>query len=211
MWMWRTHRCFVVMMLPIPRNRIAIIYYSMMYREPMCRQSEFYAMLSLTGSALAEGLAMSHARWWGAERLTAVGASMHDAAHIWCFVGVAAPGVENIIAHFASDSQTSIGRKPCVDSVAHHPQRLIERIQNPSGFTLIHGDVGEQNVLIPRQGYRPLYVIDRQPFNWSLTTWLGVYDIAYAVVLDRDWLETAHALRNRHSPTISQTVDRSGH
>ena len=135
---------------------------------------------------------------------------MHDAAHIRCFVGVAAPGVENIIAHFASDlkphwPQTMRGL------VAHHPQRLIERIQNPSGFTLIHGDVGEQNVLIPRQGYRPLYVIDRQPFNWSLTTWLGVYDIAFAVVLDwetetRTLCETA-ILQRYYKQLIDQGID----
>ncbi len=31
---------------------------------------------------------------------------------------------------------------------------------------------------------RPIYIIDRQPFDWSLTTWLGVYDLAYAMVLD---------------------------
>ena len=36
---------------------------------------------------------------------------------------------------------------------------------------------------LPR-GDRPIYLIDRQPFNWSLTTWLGVYDLAYAIVLD---------------------------
>ena len=48
----------------------------------------------------------------------------------------------------------------------------------------MHGDVGEQNILVPRQGDRPLYLIDRQPFNWSLTTWLGAYDLAYAMVID---------------------------
>ena len=37
---------------------------------------------------------------------------------------------------------------------------------------------------MPRRGDRPIYIIDRQPFNWSLTTWLGAYDLAYALVLD---------------------------
>ena len=49
---------------------------------------------------------------------------------------------------------------------------------------LIHGDIGHHNILVPRRGDRPIYLIDRQPFNWSLTTWLGVYDLAYAMVLD---------------------------
>jgi thiamine kinase-like enzyme len=67
---------------------------------------------------------------------------------------------------------------------AKHPHKMIERTHDPDGFTLIHGDVGHNNILVPRNGDRPLYIIDRQPFDWSLTTWLGVYDLAYAIVLD---------------------------
>ena len=33
---------------------------------------------------------------------------------------------------------------------------------------------------------RQIYIIDRQPFDWSLTTWLGVYDLAYAMLIDWD-------------------------
>jgi len=39
---------------------------------------------------------------------------------------------------------------------------------------------------VPRAGDRPIYLIDRQPLDWSLTTWLGAYDLAYAIVLDWD-------------------------
>ena len=53
-----------------------------------------------------------------------------------------------------------------------------------NGFTLIHCDVGNNNILVPRDGDRPIYIIDRQPFDWSLTTWLGVYNLAHAIVLD---------------------------
>jgi len=67
---------------------------------------------------------------------------------------------------------------------ATHPQAMIERTLDVNGFTLIHGDPGEQNILVPRQSDRPVYIIDRQPFDWALTTWLGVYDLAYAIVLD---------------------------
>jgi Ser/Thr protein kinase RdoA (MazF antagonist) len=72
------------------------------------------------------------------------------------------------------------------DLFARHPAALIARTADANGFTLIHGDVGENNVLAPRQGDRPIYIIDRQPFDWSLTTWLGVYDLAYAMLLDWD-------------------------
>ncbi|MEI2689067.1 MAG: hypothetical protein V9H69_04885 [Anaerolineae bacterium] len=61
---------------------------------------------------------------------------------------------------------------------------MVRRTADPNGFTLIHGDTGLGNILVPREGDRPLYLIDRQPFNWSLTKWLGAYDLVYALVLD---------------------------
>lgn len=137
------------------------------------------------GLALAEGLAALHAHWWGAQRLAEAGAPMHSADHIRRFVAIAEPGAGYILEHFSSELQP---HWPGILQAfyARHPQRMIERTQDANGFTLIHGDVGHNNVLIPREGNRPLYIIDRQPFNWSLTTWLGVYDLAYAMVLDWD-------------------------
>jgi hypothetical protein len=76
---------------------------------------------------------------------------------------------------------------------ANHPGAIIERTRNDNGFTIIHGDVGHNNILVPRDGDRPIYIIDRQPFDWSLTTWLGAYDLAYAMVLDWD-VETRRRL-----------------
>jgi hypothetical protein len=32
-----------------------------------------------------------------------------------------------------------------------------------------------------------VYLVDRQPFHWSLTAWLGVSDLAYAIV---HWWDT---------------------
>lgn len=137
------------------------------------------------GLALAEGLAAMHACWWGKERLAAAEAPIHDADHIRRFVAIAAPGAEHIIEHFSHELEP---HWPATirDLFARHPQALIARAADANGFTLIHGDVGAGNVLVPRRGERPIYIIDRQPFNWSLTTWLGVYDLAYAVVLDWD-------------------------
>lgn len=137
------------------------------------------------GLALAEGLAILHARWWGKARLAEAGSGGHDAKHIQNFVAVARPGAGHILEGFSSDLKphwADLMR----DLYAKHPQALIERSRDLNGFTLIHGDVGSANVLVPRDGDRPLYIIDRQPFDWGLTTWLGVYDIAYAIVLDWD-------------------------
>lgn len=144
------------------------------------------------GEALAEGLATLHARWWGADGLHEAGLTLHAADHIQHFVDIAAPGVDHILNRFSSDLKP---HWPALlrEIYAHHPQALIQRARHANGFTIIHGDVGDANVLVPRQGDRPLYIIDRQPFDWSLTVWLGVYDLAYAMVLDWD-----SALRQQH-------------
>jgi hypothetical protein len=135
------------------------------------------------GLALAEGLAVMHARWWGAQRLAEADAPIHSPEHIRRFVEIAEPGVGHILDRFSAGLQPH-----WPDAIralyAKHPQRMIERAQDANGFTLIHGDVGCGNILVPREGHRPIYIIDRQPFDWSLTTWLGVYDLAYAIVLD---------------------------
>ncbi len=59
---------------------------------------------------------------------------------------------------------------------------MRERTRDGAGFTLVHGDVNPGNVLTPISGAGPVYLIDRQPFDWSLTTWLGASDIAYMIV-----------------------------
>jgi hypothetical protein len=139
------------------------------------------------GLALAEGLATLHARWWGAKRPAEAGAPIHSEGFIKQFIDVAAPGVEHIIREFSSELKPH-WPEAMRELFAKHPQTVINRARDLNGFTLIHGDVGAYNVLVPRHADAdyPLYIIDRQPFNWSLTTWLGVYDLAYAIVLDWD-------------------------
>ena len=137
------------------------------------------------GLALAEGLAALHAHWWGAARLAEAAAPIHDAAFIRRFVAIAEPGVDHILAA-VGDQLEPHWPGLMRDLFARHPAALIARAADANGFTLIHGDGGENNVLVPRQGDRPIYIIDRQPFDWSLTTWLGVYDLAYAMVIDWD-------------------------
>lgn len=137
------------------------------------------------GLALAEGLAALHARWWGAEGIAEAGTAMHAPEHIQRFIGFAQPGARNILEGLADELRPGqVGQ--IRDLFARHPQALVQRTADANGFTLIHGDAGEYNILIPRQDDRPLYLIDRQPFDWSLTTWLGAYDLAYIMVLDWD-------------------------
>jgi hypothetical protein len=154
------------------------------------------------GLALAEGLAALHARWWGARRFTEGGATMHSAAHIRRFVDISESGVGPLLKRFTTELEPHWPDK-IHELYAKHPQALIERTRDDNGFTLIHGDTGEKNILIPRSGDRPIYIIDRQPFDWSLTTWLGVYDIAYAIVLDWE-VETR---RNLEIPILKHYHD----
>lgn len=162
-----------------------------------------YKVPNLTyGRALAEGLAAMHAHWWGAERLAEGQAPIHSADFIRRFVAIAEPGSENIIGACAAELEPH-WPELMREIYAQHPQQLMARTAEANGFTLIHGDVNPSNVLAPRVGERPIYIIDRQPFDWSLTTWLGVYDLAYLMVafwnvevrraLERPILEHYHA------------------
>ncbi|MBL8163064.1 MAG: phosphotransferase [Anaerolineae bacterium] len=137
------------------------------------------------GRALAEGLAALHAHWWDAERLASAGEPIHDAAAIRRFVSIAEPGAGHII-NACADQLQSHWPQSIYTLYAQHPARLIDRTRDANGFTLIHGDTNLSNILIPINGDRPLYIVDRQPFDWSLTTWLGVYDLAYTMVLKWD-------------------------
>lgn len=110
---------------------------------------------------------------------------LHTASHIQNFVAIAEPGVDHILGRFSLDLKPHWPQM-LRQLYTHHPQAIINRSKNPNGFTIIHGDVGAGNVLVPCTSDRPIYIIDRQPFDWSLTVWLGVYDLAYAIVLDWD-------------------------
>jgi hypothetical protein len=101
------------------------------------------------------------------------------------FVDVARPGAGHIIDAFSDELELHWSAL-IHEILAHHPRAMAERARDGAGFTLIHGDPNWNNILVPREGDRPLFIIDRQPFDWSLTVWLGVYDLAYALVLDWD-------------------------
>jgi hypothetical protein len=161
------------------------------------------------GLALSEAFAILHGRWWGAERLAEANAPLHDAAHIRRWVAIGEPGVDHIVGRVASELQP---HWPAAmrDVFARHPQAMINRTQDLNGFTIMHGDAGCYNIMIPREGIRPIYLIDRQPFDWGLTTWLGAYDLAYAIAMEWDvaarrrWEQPI--LRHYHQTLIQRGV-----
>ena len=62
-------------------------------------------------------------------------------------------------------------------------QALRTRWANPIGQSLLHGDLNSTNILTPKNAESPVYFLDRQPFEWSLTYGLAVYDLAYFLIL----------------------------
>lgn len=85
----------------------------------------------------------------------------------------ARPGIEPLRQHSGHDLSRAF---------AQLQQRLHERWADPEGMTLLHGDLNPTNVLRPLAGGGPLFFIDRQPFDWSLTYGLAVHDLAYALL-----------------------------
>ena len=158
------------------------------------------------GQALAEALACLHAHWWGADRLVQIGEVIPDPRAIERFVDVARPGAGHIIDAFA-DALKPHWPGMIGEILERHPAAMVARTQDVNGFTLIHGDPNWNNILVPRDGDRPLYIIDRQPFDWSLTVWPGVYDLAYVLVLDWEIEERRRyemaLLRHYHSRLIA--------
>jgi Phosphotransferase enzyme family len=59
---------------------------------------------------------------------------------------------------------------------------LRERLSRSSGLTLLHGDLNPTNILTPITKERPVYFLDRQPFDWSITYGLALYDLAYFLI-----------------------------
>ena len=136
-----------------------------------------------SGLAMVEGLATLHTRWWGPQRLAEAGASIHTSAEIQHFVNMGWPGVAPILSHY-SDQFEPHWPDLIKETFARHSQAAIARTLQATDQTIIHGDANPTNILIPRRGNRPIYIIDRQPFRWGLTTWLGVFDLVYITVFD---------------------------
>jgi hypothetical protein len=144
------------------------------------------------GMALAEGLATLHAHWWGQTRLAEIDERLPNAKQIQQFAKMGKLGASFIIDACANELKAHWPE--AINQIYDaHPRLMVQRTQEDTGFTLIHGDVNRNNILVPINGDRPLYLIDRQPFNWSLTVWLAIYDLAYAMVLYWD-IEIRRAL-----------------
>jgi hypothetical protein len=135
------------------------------------------------GRILAEALAILHAHCWGNDRHC----HWPTSKQIDAYLDNTLPGLEPLLRHVQ-------GKIPAEwvtelhQIVAQHPAAMRRRTLQDNHFSFIHGDVNPGNVLSAMMGEAPLYLIDRQPFDWSLTVWLGVFDLAYQMGL---WWDTA--------------------
>jgi thiamine kinase-like enzyme len=96
------------------------------------------------------------------------------------YIGHVRQGLDPLLQATRMDIPDS-WRQTILDIFEYHPGKMLERIKDSTGFTIVHGDVNPGNVLYPVKDGR-VYFLDRQPFTWSLTTWLGVSDLSYLMV-----------------------------
>ncbi len=59
-----------------------------------------------------------------------------------------------------------------------HEQAFRRRWAQGEGMSLLHGDLNPTNILTPPGRATPLYFLDRQPFDWSLTYGVAASDLA---------------------------------
>jgi hypothetical protein len=138
------------------------------------------------GRAVAEALATMHAHWWGAARLHSIESAIPGQTDLERYMVHIQRGLGPLLEATQADIDAS-WTQALVDIFTYHPAKMLERTKKDAGFTVVHGDVNPGNILSPREGRGKTYVIDRQPFAWSLPTWLGVSDLAYLMV---PWWET---------------------
>ena len=143
------------------------------------------------GQALADALAALHAHRWGLQGLQAVGQRVAGPAEIDRCLAHIAPGLAPMMG-LAGDTLPAAWAARLPSLVAGLAETFKARAGDARGMTLVHGDQNPGNLLVPRAGPGPVLLIDRQPFDWSLTAWLGAGDLAGALV---PWWDSA--LRRR--------------
>jgi hypothetical protein len=154
------------------------------------------------GLTLADALARLHLPYFSDAALARIDETPPDEATVRRYLDAVMRGIEPMLAA-AGDDVTPAQQRLIRDAAEHHPRLMIERAVNSACMTLVHGDVNPGNILSPKVGATPIYLIDRQPFDWSLAVWLGVSDLAYAMV---HWWDTT-LRRDLEAPVLRQYHD----
>lgn len=128
---------------------------------------------------MIDSMAEFHAFWWEHARLDGDIAYRPTEAVIRRYVEHCRGGLQPLI-DFMEDRLPPHQRDILKRVFDKHPDKMISRSAQ-GDITFIHGDSHAGNFLLPHGEGRAL-LIDRQPFDWSLTSWLGVSDLAYMIV-----------------------------
>ncbi len=130
----------------------------------------------------ADALARLHARYWGAAGLAELGLSPARPVEVDAYFSHIVPGLEPMLEDLGES--LAVARRELLRRIfGEHPRLMKARLRDERGFTLVHGDLNPGNVLWPREGAEPVYLIDRQPFDWSLQRWLGASDLARLMII----------------------------
>lgn len=129
------------------------------------------------GLTVGSALGRLHAFGWGEAGIHKLHGRIPDKPELDRYIGHIRKGLDQLLEETRTDIPDS-WRKAILDIFEHHPGKMLERTKDLTGFTIVHGDVNPGNILYPINEGK-VYFLDRQPFDWSLTTWLGVSDLSY--------------------------------
>jgi hypothetical protein len=143
------------------------------------------------GLSVAAALARLHTFGWDEEKIRQLGGRIPEKSKLDQYMTHVRQGLDPLLEATRTDIPDS-WRQTILEIFEYHPAKMFERTKNSIGFTIVHGDVNPGNILYPinyREWTRigtntkgKVYFLDRQPFIWSLTTWLGVSDLSYLMV-----------------------------
>ena len=125
-------------------------------------------------------MAQLHAGWWNHPKLSLVG-DFPDQVKIEKYVAYSEGGLAPMLDEIGSDIPQAWHSLIYKIFDSHHG-KMVERVGGGKDLTFIHGDLNPGNILSPIGNKARIYLIDHQPFDWSLTIWLGVSDLAYWMV-----------------------------
>lgn len=132
------------------------------------------------GLAVAAALARLHAFAWGEEQIHQLKGRIPEKSKLDQYIGHVRQGLSSLLVATRTDISDS-WRQAILDIFEYHPGKMLERAKDTIGFTIVHGDINPGNILYPIKEGKVCF-LDRQPFTWSLTTWLGVSDLSYLMV-----------------------------
>lgn len=131
---------------------------------------------------LGHALGQLHAHHWGHD---ADPEGRHDLkSDFGGYLAHVSKGLEPVL-HEMGDALDTSSRARLHSLFDTDAERILERAIAGNSLTLVHGDPNPTNVLTcttHQKGRPPLFLIDRQPFDWSMRVWLGASDLVYAAV-----------------------------